>query len=93
MEVLFYRILRNFQSLGRVAAMREEGMAQEAIQSELKLKPYPARKLMEQAALLGTEGVGRRLAILAESDARMKGMGTLPDDVELQLCLGRLMDA
>jgi hypothetical protein len=48
---------------------------------------------MEQAALLGTEGVGRRLAILAESDARMKGMGTLPDDVELQLCLGRLMDA
>jgi DNA polymerase-3 subunit delta len=92
-EVLFSRILRNFQSLNRVAAMREEGMKLEAIQSELKLKPYPARKLMEQATLLGTSGVSRRLAILAESDARLKGMGTLPDDVELQLCLGRLLDA
>lgn len=92
-EVLFNRILRNFQSLSRVAAMREEGMKLEAIQTELKLKPYPARKLMEQAALLGTAGVARRLSILAESDARMKGMGTLPDDVELQLCLGRLLDA
>jgi DNA polymerase-3 subunit delta len=92
-ELLFYRILRNFQSLSRVAAMREAGMSQEAIQTELKLKPYPARKLMEQAARLGTDGVARRLAILAESDARMKGMGTLPDDVELQLCLGRLLDA
>jgi DNA polymerase-3 subunit delta len=92
-EMLFNRILRNFQSLNRVAAMREEGMSQEAIQAELKLKPYPARKLLEQAARLGTDGVARRLAILAESDVRMKGGGTLPDDVELQLCLGRLLDA
>jgi len=92
-EVLFYRILRNFQSMSRVAAMREEGMKQEAIQSELKMKPYPLRKLMEQSALLGTDGIARRLAVLAETDARMKGMGALPDEVELQLCLGRLLNA
>ena len=92
-EVLFSRILRNFQNMGRVAAMREEGMRQEAIQSELKMKPYPVRKLMEQAARLGSDGIARRLAVLAETDARMKGMGTLPDEVELQLCLGRLLSA
>lgn len=92
-EVLFNRILRNFQNMSRVAAMKEEGMKQEAIQAELKMKPYPVRKLMEQSALLGTDGIGRRLAILAETDARMKGMGTLPDEVELQLCLGRLLEA
>jgi DNA polymerase-3 subunit delta len=92
-EMLFGRILRNFQNMGRVAAMKEEGMRQEAIQSELKMKPYPVRKLMEQAARLGSDGIARRLSILAETDARMKGMGTLPDEVELQLCLGRLLSA
>ena len=92
-EVLFNRILRNFQNMSRVAAMRAEGMKLEAIQTELKMKPYPARKLMEQADRLGPGGIGRRLSILAETDARMKGMGTLPDEVELQLCLGRLLSA
>ncbi len=93
LEVLFGRILRNFQNMSRVAAMKEEGMRQEAIQTELKMKPYPVRKLMEQADRLGIDGIARRLSVLAETDARMKGMGPLPDDVELQLCLGRLLSA
>lgn len=90
-EGLFYRIMRNFQNLQKVAALREAGYNKEAIQSELKMKPYPVRKLMEQAALLGVDGIGRRLAVLADTDARMKGMGTLPAETELQLCLGRLL--
>ncbi len=90
-EVLFYRILRNFQNLSRVAALRETGMSLEAIQTELKMKAYPVRKLTEQAALLGPEGIARRLRVLAAADARMKGMGPLPAEMELQLCLGRLL--
>jgi uncharacterized small protein (DUF1192 family) len=73
--------------------MRDEGMGKEAIQSELKMKPYPVRKLMEQSSLLGVDGISRRLAVLAETDARMKGMGVLTDEIELQLCLGRLLNA
>ncbi len=92
-EVLFSRILRHFQNLSRVAAMRDEGMGKEAIQAELKMKPYPVRKLMEQSSLLGVDGISRRLAVLAETDARMKGMGALTDEIELQLCLGRLLNA
>jgi len=92
-EVLFYRIMRHFQQLSRVAALRDAGYAREAIQAEMKLKAFPARKLAEQASLLGAEGIARRLAVLAETDARMKGMGNLPDDMELQLCLGRLLAA
>jgi DNA polymerase-3 subunit delta len=91
-ETLFYRIMRNFQQMNRVAAMRTEGMREESIQAELKMKPYPVRKLTEQAALLGAEGIAQRLAVLAETDAHMKGMGTLPDELELQLCLGRLLN-
>jgi DNA polymerase III subunit delta len=90
-EVLFYRILRHFQVMSKVAALRDEGATTESIQGELKLKPYPARKLSQQAAVLGSEGIGSRLSVLAETDARMKGMGTLPDEMELQLCLGRLL--
>jgi DNA polymerase-3 subunit delta len=92
-SLLFSRILRHFQQLSRVAALREEGRDMRAIQEELKLKPYPAKKLFEQAAHLGSEGVARRLAILAEADARLKGMSPLPEEVELQLCLGRLLAA
>jgi DNA polymerase-3 subunit delta len=92
-EVLFYRILRHFQSLSRVAALRDAGFDRDAIQAELKIKAFPARKLAEQAALLGPDGIARRLAVLAETDARMKGMGTLPAEMELQLCLGRLLAA
>jgi DNA polymerase-3 subunit delta len=90
-EVLFYRILRHFQNLSRVAALRDEGLSREAIQAELKMKAFPVRKLVEQAALLGTDGISRRLAVLADTDARMKGLGTLPAEMELQLCLGRLL--
>ena len=90
---LFYRILRHFQNLSRVAAFREEGMSRETIQAELKMKPYPTGKLVEQAALLGADGIARRLAVLAETDARMKGAGTLPPEMELELCLGRMLAA
>ena len=92
-EVLFARIARNFQNLAKVAALRDEGMRPEAIQVELKMKPYPVKKLMEQSAVLGNDGIARRLAILAETDARMKGMGNLPAEMELQLCLGKLLGA
>ena len=92
-EVLFYRILRHFQNLSRVAALRDEGMSREAIQAELKMKTFPVRKLVEQSALLGADGIAHRLAVLAETDARMKGLGTLPAEMELQMCLGRLLAA
>jgi DNA polymerase III subunit delta len=92
-EVLFNRVLRHFQSLSRVAALRDAGYDRDAIQAEMKLKSFPARKLWEQAGRLGAEGIARRLGVLADTDARMKGMGTLPAEMELQLCLGRLLAA
>jgi len=92
-EVLFYRILRHFQNLERVAAFRDERMDASAIQAELKMKAFPVRKLIEQSSALGAEGIARGLAVLAETDARMKGMGDLPADMEFQMCLGRLLAA
>ena len=73
--MLFSRILRNFQNMSRVAAMKEEGMRLEAIQTELKMKPYPARKLMEQADRLGSEGIARRLSVLGRDGCPHEGHG------------------
>ncbi|MBC7292782.1 MAG: DNA polymerase III subunit delta [Thermoleophilia bacterium] len=92
-ESLFYRILRHFQNLSRVAALRAEGLGSDAIQAELKLKPYALKKMLEQATRLGPEGIARCLAVLAETDVRLKGQGTLPEELELELCLGRLLNA
>jgi DNA polymerase III delta subunit len=68
----------------------EEGWAPGRIQQELKLKPYPAKKLFAQAGSYDAESVRRVLAHLAEVEVRMKGAGDLPPELELELCLGRL---
>ena len=93
---LFYRVLRHFELVARVAALREENLRPENqfvpfVQSELKLKPFHARKIAQQAGRLGTEGARRALAVLAESDARMKGERGLPAELEFELCLGKML--
>jgi len=86
-------IMRHFQNLSRVAAMRDAGMSREEIQNEMKVKPFVLGKLLEQSTLLGLPGISRRLRILAETDARLKGAGTLSPEIELELCLGKLLSA
>lgn len=90
---LFAALLRHFENLSRVAAMREAGMTKERIQSEVKVKPFVLRKLLEQSVLLGHTEISRRLSVLADTDARLRGAGSLPAEIELELCLGRLLSA
>jgi DNA polymerase III subunit delta len=90
---LFFRLLRHFQQLTRVVAMLDEGWAPQLIQQELKLKPYPAKKLFAQAKAYDADGVREVLGHLAAVEARMKGAGDLPPELELELCLGRLLAA
>ena len=68
--------------------LKQAQVAAEKIGAEHKM-----RKLIEQAERLGAQGIAGKMAVLADTDARMKGMGTLPNEVELQLCLGRLLSA
>lgn len=90
---LFFRLLRHFQQLSRVIAMQEEGWAPAQIQEELKLKPFPAKKLFQQAGAYTPESVSRALGHLADVEARLKGLGNLPPELELELCLGKLMES
>ncbi len=88
---LLFRVLRHFQHLSRAVAMREAGLAPAQVQAELKMKPFPARKIVEQSGAYDSTSIGRALGVLAETDARMKGKGDLPPEVEFELCLGMLM--
>jgi DNA polymerase-3 subunit delta len=88
---LLYRVLRQYQHLSKAVALREEGLSQSEIQAGLGLKSFPARKVTAQSRSYDTTKIGRALGILSETDARMKGKGNLPDQLEFELCLGRLM--
>ncbi len=88
---LLFRVLRHFQHLSKAVALREEGFSPSQIQAELGLKPYPAKKVVQQADSYGVDSIGRAVVLLAETDARMKGKGNLPAELELEMCLGRLV--
>lgn len=88
---LLFRVLRHFQHLNKSVALSEAGLSAADVQAELKMKPYPAKKIVQQSAAYDGRSIGRALGILTEADARMKGMGTLSAELELEVCLGRLL--
>ncbi|MHB9148514.1 MAG: DNA polymerase III subunit delta [Thermoleophilia bacterium] len=88
---LLFRVMRHFQNLSKAVALREEGFSPAQAQAELGLKPYPAKKVVQQAEAYGVRSIGRAMGVLAETDARMKGKGNLPPELELEMCLGRLL--
>lgn len=83
---------RHFQTLAKVTARKEAGADDKAIQSELGIAPFRLRKLLEQARALGPSGIRDRLAVLAETETKIKGSSPLPAEVELERCLGRLLE-
>ncbi len=89
---LLYRILRHYQHLTRAVALREEGWSPSRVQAEIKMKPFAARKLVQQAAGYDLQRMRRAIGCLAEADTRMKGMGDLPPELEFELLLGRLLE-
>lgn len=90
---LFYRVLWHFEKLARVVALRLEGRSQEEAVQELRMHPFAARKLWQQAREVTPDAVRVVLGALAEADAQMKGKSNLPPDLVFELCLGRILDA
>lgn len=94
---LFYRVLWHFEKLVRVIALRNQGASLEAVQQQLKLKPYPARKLWKQSESIDPDKAKRIVRVLTVADARMKGMSPLPSEgkiaerMEFDLCLGAIL--
>ena len=88
---IFYRLLRHFQKLSRVVAMQEGGRPGEEIKENLGVHPFAAKKLLKQGKSFSPGSIREALGYLAETEVRMKGGGNLADDLELEMCLGRLL--
>ena len=51
---------------------------------------FRARKTLEQGRVLGSAGVARAIALLAEADLGLRGASTWPDQLVLEVLVGRL---
>lgn len=51
---------------------------------------FPARKALDQGRALGSEGVARAIALLAQADLDLRGARAWPDELVLEVLVGRL---
>ena len=51
---------------------------------------FRAKKTLEQGRVLGSDGVARAIALLAEADLDLRGASTWPDQLVLEVLVGRL---
>lgn len=80
---------------GRMLRLEGAGVADEAgAAAALGLPPgragYPARKALEAARRLGTEGVARAIRLLHEADLDLKGRRDLPAALVMEVLVARL---
>jgi DNA polymerase-3 subunit delta len=55
-----------------------------------KVKPYPAKKALNQARSLGTDGIRRAFDALAQADLDLKGARGIPEDAVMEVLVVRL---
>ncbi len=81
-------LLAGYVSRVRVAqAVSEEGLGSAEVAKRLKMKEYPARKLISFARNYTREELDAAVVRLAELDAALKGASRLPAELELERAL------
>ncbi len=84
---IVYMIRRQFRLLARARALFEEGTPRPEIASTLKVPPFVARKLEEQARKMGEEDLERALALTLELERGLKGGSDLTDELQVELAV------
>ena len=55
-----------------------------------KVKEYPARKALDRARRLGSEGIREAYAAIAQADLDLKGARAIPEDAVMEVLVARL---
>ncbi|MEJ7871462.1 MAG: DNA polymerase III subunit delta, partial [Rubrobacteraceae bacterium] len=84
---IVYMIRRQFRLLARARALFEEGTPRPEIASTLKVPPFVARKLEEQARKMGEEDLERALALILDLERGLKGGSELGDELQVELAV------
>jgi DNA polymerase-3 subunit delta len=84
---LISQLAAHVRRVYRAAVMVDEGAGQAEIARELGLKPFPARKLVEQAQRFQPSELATAIVRLAELDLAVKGGSRVDSRLELELAL------
>src|ERR687886_1893354 len=84
---LTYMMRRQFRLVARARTLFERGAAQGEAARALKVPPFVARKLAEQATRFGEEDLERALALVLDLERGLKGGSDLGDELQVELAV------
>ena len=87
-----YMVRRQFGLVARASALFEKGASQREVASELKVPPFVARKLEEQAGRLDEADLERAYALVLDLERGLKGGSDLRDELQVELAVLKLSD-
>jgi DNA polymerase-3 subunit delta len=90
---LTFMIRRQFQLVARARALLERGIPRKEIAGKLKVPPFVARKLEEQARKLDEEDLERALARIQDLESGLKGGSNLSDERQVEMAVLALSES
>jgi DNA polymerase III subunit delta len=84
---IVYMVRRQFRLLARARSLLEEDASRPEIASTLKVPPFVARKLEEQARKMGEGDLERALALALDLEGGLKGGSDLGDELQVELAV------
>ena len=90
---LTYMVRRQFGLVARARALFERGASQREVASELKVPPFVARKLEEQARGLGEEDLERAFTLVLDLERGLKGGSDLGEELQVELAVLKLSES
>jgi DNA polymerase-3 subunit delta len=87
-----YMVRRQFRLVAQARTLFERGASQGEVAKELRVPPFVARKLEEQARELGEEDLERALALILDLERGLKGGSDLGDELQVELAVLKLSE-
>lgn len=82
---ILFMIRRQFRLLARARSLLEDGASRPEVASTLKVPPFVARKLEEQARGMGDEDLENALALVLDLERGLKGSSDLSEELQVEL--------
>jgi DNA polymerase-3 subunit delta len=87
-----YMVRRQFRLVAQARALFECGASQGEVAKELRVPPFVARKLEEQARALGEEDLEQALALILDLERGLKGGSDLGNELQVELAVLKLSE-